>query len=171
MYCEEGLAVRRRSKRKRALGARLAPSAYSRANEAWALDFAADSLACGRRLRFLQVIDVVTKESLAAIVDTSISGHRVVRELEAVVERYGRPERIISDNGTEFTSNAVVGWCQRARINWQYIQPGKPVQNAFAESHIGRLRDEFLNETLLPTHGWSWRHGVKTTITSAPTAR
>ena len=64
------------------------------------------------------------------------------------MERYGRPERIISDNGTEFTSNAVVGWCQRARINWQYIQPGKPVQNAFAESHIGRLRDEFLNETL-----------------------
>lgn len=148
MYREEGLAVRRRSGRKRALGARLAREVYDRPNQAWALDFASDSLACGRRIRLLVVVDVATKVNLLSIVDTSVGGHRVVRELSALVDRHGKPGRIISDNGTEFTSNAVLGWCQDRGIDWSYTRPGKPMENAYAESFIGRLRDEFLNETL-----------------------
>jgi putative transposase len=148
LYREEGLAVRRRGGRKRALGARLAPMVYERPHQAWALDFASDSLACGRRIRFLVVVDVVTKLNLLSIADTSISGHRVVRELSRLVEVHGKPGRIISDNGTEFTSNAVLGWCQECCVDWCCIRPGKPVENAYAESFIGRLRDEFLNETL-----------------------
>jgi putative transposase len=148
LYREEGLAVRRRGGRKRALGARLAPVVYERPHQAWALDFASDSLACGRRLRFLVVVDVVSKLNLLSIADTSISGRRVVRELSRLVEVHGKPGRIISDNGSEFTSNAVLGWCQERGVDWRYIRPGKPAENAYAESFIGRLRDEFLNETL-----------------------
>jgi len=148
MYTDDGLAVRRRRGRKRALGSRLAPAVYDRAHQAWALDFASDSLACGRRIRFLVVVDVATRVNLLSIADTSISGHRVVRELSRLVDAHGRPGRIISDNGTEFTSNAVLGWCRDQDVDWCYIRPGKPVENAYAESFIGRLRDEFLNETL-----------------------
>ena len=96
----------------------------------------------------LNVVDDVTRESLAAIPDTSISGRRVVRELTALTERRGRPGMIVSDNGTELTSNAILKWCAEHKIEWHYIAPGKPMQNGFVESFNGRLRDEFLNETL-----------------------
>jgi putative transposase len=82
------------------------------------------------------------------IADTSLSGLRVVRELDALIAVRGCPAMCVSDNGTEFTSMAVLRWSQENRVEWHYIAPGKPQQNAFAESFIGRLRDEFLNETL-----------------------
>ncbi len=80
--------------------------------------------------------------------DTSISGRRVARELTALVERRGKPGMIVSDNGTELTSNAILRWCSERRIEWHYIAPGKPMQNGFVESFKGRMRDELLNETM-----------------------
>jgi putative transposase len=107
-----------------------------------------DQLAWGRRFRVLTIIDDVTKECLAAVPDTSLSGKRVVRELQAVIARRGKPGVIVSDNGTEFTSTAVLGFVQANTLDWRYITPGKPTQNAFAESFQGRMRDECLNEHL-----------------------
>src|SRR5579872_919748 len=114
-------------------------------NQRWSLDFVSDTLADGRRFRVLCVLDDFSRECLAAVVDTSLSGVRVVRELELVVNQRGWPHTIVSDNGTELTSNAVLRWAAE-RVSWHYIQPGKPVQNAFIESFNSKLRDECLNE-------------------------
>jgi putative transposase len=94
------------------------------------------------------VIDDVTRECLAAIADTSISGGRVARELDAIIARRGRPDLIISDHGTEFTSNAMLAWAQSSRIAWHFIAPGKPMWNGICEAFNGRMRDELLNETI-----------------------
>jgi putative transposase len=107
-----------------------------------------DQLASGRRFRVLNVVDDVTRECLAAVPDTSISGHRVVRELTSLIAQRGKPGVIVSDNGTELTSNAVVAWCGEMGVEWHYIVPGKPMQNGYVESINGRRRDELLNETL-----------------------
>jgi putative transposase len=114
-------------------------------NQRWSLDFVSDTLADGRRFRVLCVLDDFSRECLAAVVDTSLGGMRVVRELELVVNQRGWPHTIVSDNGTELTSNAVLRWAAE-RVSWHYIQPGKPVQNAFIESFNSKLRDECLNE-------------------------
>ena len=94
------------------------------------------------------MIDDVTKECLAAIADTSISGRRVARELDAIITRRGKPDLIISDHGTEFTSNAMLAWAQSSRTAWHFIAPGKPMQNGICEAFNGRMRDELLNETI-----------------------
>jgi putative transposase len=112
------------------------------------VDFVHDQLACGRRFRILNIVDDVTRECLAAIPDTSISGRRVARELTILIERCGKPSMIVSDNGTEFTSNAMLAWTQDNKIVWHFIAPGKPMQNGFCESFNGRMRDELLNESL-----------------------
>ena len=148
LYREEKLQVRRRSGRKRALGVRAPLQLPTGPNERWSLDFVSDCFTNGRRFRILAVVDDFTRESLALIPDTSLSGVRVARELEALVVRHGRPASCVSDNGTELTSKAVLKWTQTTGIAWHYIAPGKPQQNAFIESFIGRLRDECLNETL-----------------------
>jgi putative transposase len=148
LYREEGLTVRRRRGRKRATGARAPLLLLALPNARWSIDFVHDQLACGRRFRILNVIDDVTKECLAAVADTSISGKRVARELAALVARRGRPAMIVSDHGTEFTSNAMLGWTSENRIAWHFIAPGKPMQNGICESFNGRMRDELLNETL-----------------------
>ena len=94
------------------------------------------------------MIDDVTKECLAAIADTSISGRRVARELDAIFAWRGKPDLIVSDHGTEFTSNAMLAWAQGSRIAWHFIAPGKPMQNGICEAFNGRMRDELLNETI-----------------------
>jgi putative transposase len=132
LYREEGLTVRRRRGRKRATGARAPLLLPALPNTRWSIDFVHDQLACGRRLRILNVIDDVTKECLLAVADTSISGKRVARELTALVARRGPPAMIVSEN----------------RIAWHFIAPGKPMQNGICESFNGRMRDELLNETL-----------------------
>jgi putative transposase len=148
LYREEGLTVRRRKGRKRAVGARAPAPVPALPNQRWSLDFVHDQMITGRRFRVLNVVDDVTRECLAAIPDTSISGKRVVRELIELIAVRGKPGMIVSDNGTELTSNAVLEWCGEARIEWHYTAPGKPTQNAFIESFNGRMRDELLNETL-----------------------
>lgn len=120
-------------------------------NERWSLDFISDQLTDGRRFRVLTVVDDCTRECLALIADTSLSGLRVARELEALMAARGKPKMVVSDNGTEFTSNAILGFADRHKIDWHYIAPGKPMQNAFIESFNGRLRDEMFNETLFPS--------------------
>lgn len=120
----------------------------AKVNARWSLDFVHDQFASGRRFRVLNIVDDVTRECLAAIPDTSISGRRVVRELVALIKRRGKPGLIVSDNGTEFTSNTVLTWAQEARIAWHFMAPSKPMQNGFCESFNGRMRDELLNETL-----------------------
>ena len=94
------------------------------------------------------MIDNFTRECLTLVADTSLSGVRVGRALDAIIAGRGKPLSIVSDNGTELTSNAMLKWQQDAQIGWHYIAPGKPTQNAFIESFNGRLRDELLNETL-----------------------
>ena len=149
LYREEGLTVRRRKSRRRIAVARTPIPAPEGPNSRWSLDFMHDQLATGRRFRVLNIIDDVTKECLAAVADTSLSGKRVVQELEALIAKRGKPGVIVSDNGTEFTSTAVLKFTQDHKIDWRYVAPGRPTQNAFAESFQGRMRDECLNEHML----------------------
>lgn len=148
LYREEGLTVRKRGGRKRAVGTRAPMAIPQGANQRWSLDFVSDALADGRRFRVLCVIDDFSRECLAAVVDTSLSGQRVARELDRIVETRGRPCMVVSDNGTELTSNAILKWQEDRKVEWHYIAPGKPMQNGFVESFNGRLRDECLNEHL-----------------------
>jgi putative transposase len=148
LYREEGLTVRKRRSRRRAIGTRAPILMEHRANARWSLDFVHDQFAGGRRFRILNVVDGVTRECLAAIPDTSISGRWVARELTALIVERGRPAMIVSDNGTEFTSTAILAWSQDHAVVWHYIAPGKPTQNGFVESFNGRMRDELLNESL-----------------------
>lgn len=148
LYREEKLQVRKRGGRKRALGTRRPMLVPERPNERWSLDFVSDAFTDGRRFRVLAIVDDFSRECLALVADTSLSGLRVTRELTTIMVRRGRPKTIVSDNGTELTSMAVLKWCQETRIDWHYIAPGKPMQNAFVESFNGSFRDELLNETL-----------------------
>ncbi|MCA1538096.1 IS3 family transposase, partial [Bradyrhizobium sp. NBAIM03] len=148
LYREERLAVRRRGGRKRALGTRAPMVVPIAPNDRWSLDFVSDQLTDGRRFRILTVVDECTRECLALVADTSLSGSRVARELDRLIIERGKPKMVVSDNGTELTSNAILTWADQSRVAWHYIAPGKPTQNAFIESFNGRLRDELLNETL-----------------------
>ena len=149
LYREERLTVRRRGGRKRAIGTRRPMETPLAANQRWSLDFVSDQLTDGRRFRILAVVDDCTRECLALVADTSISGRRVARELDDIIRRRGDVRTtIVSDNGTELTSNAILGWADETGVGWHYIAPGKPQQNGFIESFNGRLRDELLNETL-----------------------
>jgi putative transposase len=148
LYKEERLTVRKRGGRKRALGTRAPMTIPQDRNLRWSLDFVMDTLASGRRFRILTLVDDCTRECLALVADSSLTAPRVVRELDRIVETRGCPRMIVSDNGTEFTSNAILTWQQERDIEWHYIAPGKPMQNGFVESFNGRLRDECLNEHL-----------------------
>lgn len=148
LYREERLMVRQRGGRKRAMGTRRPIEKPAVANQRWSLDFIADQFTDGRRFRILEVYDDCTRECLALVADTSIGGRRVARELDAIIGWRGKPATIVSDNGTELTSNAILEWADQRKIGWHYIAPGKPQQNGFSESFNGKLRDELLNETL-----------------------
>jgi putative transposase len=148
LYREEKLAVRCRGSRKRAIGTRAPMMIPLTPNERWSLDFVSDQLTDGRRFRILAIVDDCTRECLALVADSSLSGFRVARELDRLIASRGRPKMIVSDNGSELTSNAILAWADRNRVAWHYIAPGKPMQNAFIESFNGRLRDELLNESL-----------------------
>ena len=123
LYREEGLAVRRRRSRKRATATRAPITIPQAANQRWSLDFAADVLSWGRRFRVLAIVDDFTREALGLVVDTSIGGRRVVRELDALIARRGRPAMIVSDNGPELASRAVLEWTKRTGTLWHHIRP------------------------------------------------
>jgi putative transposase len=163
LYREEKLMVRRRGRRKRALGTRTPMVVPHAINQRWSLDFVSDTLSDGRRFRLLCVVDDFSRECLATVVDTSLGGVRVVRELERLATERAVPQEVVSDNGTELTSGAVLRWAT-GRLAWHYIEPGKPVQNAFIESFNSKLRDECLNEHLFLSLAGAretieaWRH-------------
>jgi len=160
LYKEEGLSVKRRKGRKRATGTRLALPRADKINQIWSLDFLSDALSDGRRFRILGVMDQCSRECLALVSDTSIGGVRVARELDALVKQRGKPYCIVSDNGTEFTSRAVLQWAQDNQIEWHYITPGKPTENGYTESMNGKIRDECLNEEIFGSLAYA-RHIIE----------
>ena len=146
VYREEGLHVRRR-KRKRVAVARVPLPVPIAPNERWSMDFVSDALGDGRKFRVLTIVDDFTREAPAIAVDFSLPGDRVVRVLELLAATRGLPRVIVCDNGPEFAGQALDQWAHGRAVALQFIQPGKPIQNAFAESFNGRLRDECLNES------------------------
>ena len=149
LYREEGLAVRRRKRKKTAGMERVMPPAPEWENQRWSMDFLLDGLSDGRRLRVLTLIDDFTRECLAIEVGTSLPGVRVVQVLEQVRSFRGAPRTIVVDNGPEFAGKALDGWAYERGVGLHFIEPGKPVQNAHIESFNGKFRDECLKQTLV----------------------
>ena len=145
LYREEGLALRKKRRRKGAAGARVVLPSPQRTNERWSMDFVTDSIVTGRRFRALTIVDDFSRECPAIEVDTSLGGRRVVAVLERLAETRGLPEVITIDNGPEFAGRALDEWAYRKGIKLNFIRPGKPIENAYAESFNGRFRDECLN--------------------------
>ncbi len=146
VYAAAQLQIRKRVKRRVALGRGAPPAIVTMPNERWSLDFVHDTLRNSRRFRTLNVVDDCTRENLAIEVDTSLSGARVVRVLGKIAAERGYPKTLVMDNGTELTSLAMLAWAAEHRVQLHYIAPGKPTQNAFIESFNGKFRDECLNE-------------------------
>ncbi len=146
LYALEGLTLPRKRKKKRGILERVAIPVPEGPNERWSMDFVHDSFDSGRKFRMLNIVDDFNRECLRIEVDTSLSGHRVARVLNQLAETRGLPKYIVVDNGTEFTSRAMLEWENENPTNLAFIDPGKPTQNAFVESFNGKLRDECLNE-------------------------
>jgi putative transposase len=141
------LGVRRRKRRRRAgAQARVLPTAPTKRNETWTMDFLQDALASGRKVRTLSIEDAYTRELLAVEVDTSLPALRVVRVLEQLRQQRGLPERIVIDNGTEFTSKALDQWAYANHVTLHFITPGRPMENGYIESFHGKFREECLNQ-------------------------
>lgn len=145
VYKEENLQVRTK-KRKKLQRQRVVMEIPTQMNERWSMDFVYDQLACGRRFRVLNVIDDFNREIVGQLASFSISGLQVTRFLSQLVDLHGLPNRIVCDNGTEFTSKAMFFWAKEKNIKLAFIQPGKPTQNAFVESLNGKFRNECLNQ-------------------------
>lgn len=145
-YRELGLSLRKRRKKKRPSHLRIVMPPPSRPNERWSMDFVHDQCSDGRRIKCLTLGDDCTREALAIAVNRSIRGSDVVVVLDRVAQERGYPQTIVMDNGTEFTSHAVDAWASAHGVKLDFIDPGKPVQNAFRESFNGRFRDECLNQ-------------------------
>ena len=145
LYTECGLQVRTK-KRKKLVRPRMSMLLPGRPNERWSMDFVHDQLSGGRRFRVLNVVDDYTRECVGQLTDLSISGHRVARFLKELMMIRGKPKSITCDNGTEFTSKAMNFWSRDNLVRLQFIQPGKPTQNAFVESFDGKFRDSCLNQ-------------------------
>lgn len=146
LYCEAGLMVRRRKRRHGVAVEREPLVRPDRPNAVWSMDFGSDVLANGRRIKVLTVVDDFSKECIALVADHGISGHYVVRMLEQAARFRGYPVAIRTDQGPEFTGNALDQWASSKGIQQKLTQPGKPTQDAYIESFNGRLRDKCLNE-------------------------
>jgi putative transposase len=170
LYREEGLTVRKRRSRRRASGTRAPILVEAAANARWSLDFVHDQFACGRRFRILNIVDDVTRECLAAIPDTSISGRRVARELTVLIERRGKPDMIVSDNGTELTSNAMLAWTQDNRIVWHFMRQESRCRTASVRASTAACATSFSTRACssdLTMRGQRSRTGSMTTTTGA----
>jgi len=146
IYRAADLQVRKRVRRKLALGRGPVQEPALSPNQRWSLDFVHDRLRAGRRFRILAVGDDCTRENLALEADFGFSGERMSRVLDAIAALRGYPHTIVLDNGPEMCSLAMLRWAAERGVRLHHIAPGKPVQNAFIESFNGRLRDECLNE-------------------------
>ena len=146
LYREEGLALRIKRRRKRVSGPRVLPPPAHRPQERWSMDFLTDALANGQRFRVLTIVDTVSRVSPAIEVGVSLTGERVVAVLERLKRTTGTPQRIAIDNGPEFISKALDAWAYQNGVQLEFSRPGKPTDNAFAESFNGRFRDECLDQ-------------------------
>ena len=152
LYRQEGLSLRRRRRRKRLSHLRAMRERPVAANQTWAVDFIHDSLMSGRRFRAFAVLDEWSRESLAIEVDLSLTGERVTRVLEQLRNRRGLPTVIQADNGRELRGRVLDQWAYDNGVRLQFIEPGKPIQNAHIESFNARLREECLNEHVFVSH-------------------
>ena len=146
IYTEENLKVRRRPRRRLALARGTPMETPAMINQRWSMDFMSDSLYSGRRYRTLNVVDDFSRECLAIEVDFSLPSQRVTRVLDCLLWNTGKPAEIAVDNGPEFRSKHTQSWAEKHGIKLHYIEPGKPIQNAFVESFNGKFRDECLND-------------------------
>lgn len=146
IYLEEGLQVRTRKRKRTSKWRGEKPNAPDHVNARWSMDFVHDATAQGRKLRMLTILDDYTRRCLRIEVDTSLTGERVARTLDQVMEFYGKPDSLLMDNGSEFTGKALDEWAYRNAVKLQFIEPWKPTQNGFIESFNGTLRNECLNE-------------------------
>jgi putative transposase len=144
-YREEGLAIRVKRRKKLTSASRVPPTPATRPLERWSLDFLSDSLVDGRRFRVLTIVDTVSRVSPAIEIGVSLTGERVVTLLDRLRSTVGVPQRIVIDNGPEFISKALDAWAYQNGVQLEFSRPGKPTDNAFAESFNGRFRDECLN--------------------------
>jgi len=145
LYTELCMQVRTKS-RKKLVRTRIPMAVPTRPNERWSMDFVSDQLACGRRIRILNIVDDYSRVCAGQLVDMSISGARVARFLDQLSEVRGLPGTLVMDNGPEMTSKAMFFWSQQTKVKLHFIQPGKPTQNAFIESFNGKFRDGCLNQ-------------------------
>jgi len=148
MYRLEGLTVRKKKRKRRTSVARKPLVMPNRVNERWSLGFLSDYLSNGRRLKVFSVLDDFSRESLALTADTSITGSRVARELDGLAAERGYPKGIVMDNGPEFIAKIASEWSEMHDIEFKYIQPGKPTQNAFVERFNGSYRRGVLNKCI-----------------------
>ena len=170
VYTDMKLNIRRRSKRRLPERLKIPLTTPTAANQIWSIDFMSDSLVDGRKFRLLNVIDDFNRESLAIEVDTSLPSLRVIRVLERLIAQRDCPANIRCDNGPEFISHKLEEWCsdERRRISLQFIQPGKPTQNAYIERKNGSMRRELLDAYLFTSLkevrclSEAWRHDYNT---------
>lgn len=170
VYTDMKLNIRRRSKRRLPERLKIPLTTPTAANQMWSIDFMSDSLVDGRKFRLLNVIDDFNRESLAIEVDTSLPSLRVIRVLERLIAQRDCPANIRCDNGPEFISHKLEEWCsdERRRISLQFIQPGKPTQNAYIERKNGSMRRELLDAYLFTSLkevrclSEAWRHDYNT---------
>ena len=146
LYRDEGLGIRVKRRRKRTSVPRLLPVPATRPQERWSVDFLTDSLEDGRRFRVLTIVDNVSRVSPAIEVGPSLTGERVVAVLERLRQTIGVPQRLAIDNGPEFISKALDAWAYRHQVQLEFSRPGKPTDNAYAESFNGHFRAECLDQ-------------------------
>jgi putative transposase len=146
LYRAAGLKLRAKRRKRAAPREKRPMTPATGANQSWSMDFVSDRLGDGRQFRTFTVVDDFVKRCPVLEVDTSISGQRVTRALDRAIESYGKPRRLIMDNGPEFTSRVLLEWAGRRDIELAWIEPGKPIQNAYVESFNARFRDECLNQ-------------------------
>ena len=145
LYRDARLAVRQKRRRRVSQANRAVELVATKPNECWSMDFLSDTLADGRAVRVFAAVDDCSKVSPVIEVDLSLPAPRVIRALDRAIEEHGKPAAVRTDNGPEFVSKAFDAWAYRHGIEHQFIRPGKPVENAFAESFNSRIRDECLN--------------------------
>ncbi len=145
LYKAQGLSVRTKHRKRMAAAPRLVLAPVTAPNERWSMDFVSDSFIDGRRFRVFTLVDDFSRKCITLYVDRSISGGRLARLLDELGAIYGLPKMIVCDNGPEFISKALDQWAHKNGVTLHFIRPGKPVENAYAESFNGKFRDECLN--------------------------
>lgn len=145
IYTALKMNLRRKHKRRLPVRAALPMEVPSALNQSWSMDYMSDTLYDGRRVRILNIIDDHNRQALAMEVDTRLPAIKLIKKLEQLIEVHGKPIKIRTDNGPEFISHQLMNWCHQRRIQMQFIQPGKPMQNSLIERFNGTYRKEILD--------------------------